>query len=100
MIEAGAFEEADVCLNIHPFGHSMKSGFTTALDSWVIDFYGKSAHAAGAPDKGRSALDAVEAFDYMMNLMREHVPSDSRIHYVITAGGKAPNVVPDFAQVV
>jgi len=62
-------------------------------------FYGLSAHAAGAPEKGRSALDAAEAFNFMVNMMREHVPSDSRIHYVITQGGKAPNVVPDFAEV-
>ncbi|MEH6407986.1 MAG: peptidase dimerization domain-containing protein, partial [Leeuwenhoekiella sp.] len=56
-------------------------------------------HAAAAPEKGRSALDAVEAMDYMVNMMREHVPMESRIHYVITDGGKAPNVVPDFAEV-
>ena len=58
-----------------------------------------SAHASNAPDKARSALDGVEAFDYMVNLMREHVPQQTRIHYVITNGGLAPNVVPDFAEV-
>jgi aminobenzoyl-glutamate utilization protein B len=63
-------------------------------------FHGKAAHASGAPEQGRSALDAVEAFDYMMNMMREHVPQTSRIHYIITNGGKAPNVVPDLAQVL
>ena len=52
-----------------------------------------------SPEQGRSALDAVEAMDNMVNLMREHVPQESRIHYVITSGGKAPNVVPDFAEV-
>jgi aminobenzoyl-glutamate utilization protein B len=52
-----------------------------------------------APEKGRSALDGVEAMDMMVNMMREHIPSDARIHYVITNGGKAPNVVPDFAEV-
>lgn len=52
-----------------------------------------------APEKARSALDAVEAFNFMVNLMREHVPQETRIHYVITAGGHAPNVVPDFAEV-
>ena len=63
-------------------------------------FHGRSAHASGAPDEGRSALDAVEAFDYMMNLMREHVPQTARIHYVITDGGRAPNIVPDRAEVL
>src|SRR5690606_13415901 len=55
-------------------------------------------HAAGAPDKGRSSLDAVEAMNHMVNLMREHIPSDNLIHYVISHGGEAPNVVPDFAE--
>jgi aminobenzoyl-glutamate utilization protein B len=62
-------------------------------------FHGLSAHAAMAPDKGRSALDGVESMDYMVNMMREHIPQETRIHYVITNGGKAPNVVPDFAEV-
>jgi aminobenzoyl-glutamate utilization protein B len=62
-------------------------------------FYGISAHAASSPERGRSALDAVEAMDNMVNMMREHVPQETRIHYVITNGGKAPNVVPDFAEV-
>ena len=62
-------------------------------------FYGYSAHAAGAPEKGRSALDGVEAMNHMVNLMREHIPEDGRIHYIITRGGNAPNVVPDFAEV-
>jgi aminobenzoyl-glutamate utilization protein B len=62
-------------------------------------FRGLSAHAAAAPERGRSALDGVEAMDHMVNMLREHVDSDARIHYVITNGGKAPNVVPDFAEV-
>jgi aminobenzoyl-glutamate utilization protein B len=52
-----------------------------------------------SPEKGRSALDAVEGMDYMVNMMREHVPQETRIHHVITNGGKAPNVVPEFAEV-
>jgi aminobenzoyl-glutamate utilization protein B len=62
-------------------------------------FKGTSAHAAASPQNGRSALDAVEAMNFMANLMREHIPSDTRMHYIITNGGKAPNVVPDFAEV-
>ena len=57
-----------------------------------------AAHAAAAPDRGRSALDGVEAMNYMVNMMREHVPQETRIHYIITRGGGAPNVVPDFAE--
>jgi aminobenzoyl-glutamate utilization protein B len=62
-------------------------------------FRGVSAHASASPHRGRSALDGVEAMDAMVNMMREHIPSDARIHYVITNGGNAPNVVPDFAEV-
>src|SRR5690606_7841521 len=62
-------------------------------------FRGRSAHAAGAPEQGRSALDGVEAMNMMVNMMREHTTMDSRIHYVITEGGTAPNVIPDFAEV-
>ncbi|MFY8004190.1 MAG: amidohydrolase [Chitinophagaceae bacterium] len=53
----------------------------------------------GDAQRGRSALDGVEGMNYLVNMMREHIPSDARIHYVITNGGKAPNVVPDFAEV-
>ena len=59
----------------------------------------RAAHAASAPDRGRSALDGVEAMNYMVNLMREHVPQTARLHYVITDGGDAPNIVPETAQV-
>jgi aminobenzoyl-glutamate utilization protein B len=52
-----------------------------------------------APERGRSALDAGEAMDYMVNMMREHLPQDARVHYVITHGGAAPNIVPEFAEV-
>jgi aminobenzoyl-glutamate utilization protein B len=62
-------------------------------------FYGISAHAAVAPERGRSALDGVESMNYMVNMMREHTVQETRIHYVITDGGKAPNVIPDFAEV-
>ena len=73
---------------------------TSALanKSAKFKFYGISAHAAAQPEQGRSALDAVEAMDNMVNMMREHVPQETRIHYIITSGGKAPNVVPDFAE--
>jgi aminobenzoyl-glutamate utilization protein B len=61
-------------------------------------FHGKSAHAAAAPEEGRSALDAVDVMSYAAELLREHTPDLTRIHHVITAGGLAPNVVPDFAE--
>jgi aminobenzoyl-glutamate utilization protein B len=100
MVRAGLFNDVDAVLHWHPSdSNSASAGSSLANISAKFRFYGTAAHAAAAPDRGRSALDGVEAMDYMVNLMREHVPSDARIHYVITQGGKAPNVVPDFAEV-
>jgi len=100
MVRAGLFNDVDIVIHWHPASENQVT-MTSALanKSAKFRFYGLSAHAAAAPDKGRSALDGVEAMDYMVNMMREHVPQETRIHYVITSGGKAPNVVPDFAEV-
>lgn len=100
MVREGVFKDSDVVLHWHPGDrNSANPASSLANISAKFRFYGIAAHAAGAPEKGRSALDAVEAMDYMVNMMREHVPSDTRIHYVITRGGEAPNVVPAFAEV-
>jgi aminobenzoyl-glutamate utilization protein B len=96
MVRAGLFDDVDAVLAWHPADRN-DPGVPTSLAALAADFtfHGVAAHASVAPDKGRSALDGLEAFDHMVNLMREHVPSDARIHYVITNGGKAPNIVPD-----
>ena len=100
MVRAGLFDDVDIALHWHASGRNSAAARTTLANrSAKFRFYGVSAHAAGAPEKARSALDGVEAFNNMINLMREHVPQQSRIHYVITKGGEAPNVVPDFAEV-
>ena len=100
MTRAGLFDDLDVALHWHP-GDRNDASASAALanKSAKFRFHGVSAHAAGAPEKGRSALDGVEAMNAMVNMMREHIPEQARIHYVITDGGKAPNVVPDFAEV-
>jgi aminobenzoyl-glutamate utilization protein B len=99
MVRAGLFNDVDTVLHWHPSDVN-SAGLDKALANRnaKFRFHGISAHASGAPERGRSALDGVEAMDYMVNMMREHVPSDARIHYVITSGGSAPNVVPDFAE--
>ncbi len=100
MVREGLFNDVDVALHWHPDEHNTVTYTSSlAIKTAKFRFYGISAHASAAPDKGRSALDAVEAMDYMVNMMREHIPQESRIHYVITNGGKAPNVVPDLAEV-
>lgn len=100
MVRAGLFKNVDVVLHWHP-GSENSVTMTSALanSSAKFRFYGISAHAAASPQRGRSALDGVESMNYMVNMMREHIPQETRIHYVITNGGKAPNVVPDFAEV-
>ena len=100
MVRAGLFDDADVVLTWHAGDRNDASpGSNLAVKSAKFRFRGISSHAAAAPDRGRSALDGVESMDYMTNLLREHVPQETRIHYVITAGGQAPNVIPDFAEV-
>ncbi|TKD57483.1 amidohydrolase [Flavobacterium sp. ASW18X] len=100
MVRSGVFDDVDIALHWHPGAQNAASaGAALANKSAKFRFYGVSAHAAGAPERGRSALDGVEAMNVMVNMMREHIPQDARIHYVITDGGKAPNVVPDFAEV-
>ena len=100
MVRAGLFDDLDAALHWHPgSSNNANPGAALANKSAKFRFHGISAHAASAPERGRSALDGVEAMNVMVNMMREHIPEDARIHYVITEGGKAPNVVPDFAEV-
>jgi len=100
MIEAGLFKDCSAVLHWHP-SSSNSAGDRSTLARMAVKFrfHGQSAHAAGAPDQGRSALDAVELTNHAAQLLREHTPDSTRIHHVITAGGNAPNVVPDFAEV-
>ncbi|HLF47359.1 MAG TPA: amidohydrolase [Chitinophagaceae bacterium] len=100
MTRDGLFKDVDVVIHWHA-GDKNSITMTSALanKSAKFRFRGFSAHASASPEKGRSALDAVEAMNNMVNMMREHIPQETRIHYVITSGGKAPNIVPDFAEV-
>lgn len=100
MVRAGLFNDLDAAIIWHPAdSNAVTMTSYIANISAKFRFHGLSSHASSFPERGRSALDAVESMDYMVNMMREHIPSDTRIHYVITNGGKAPNVVPDFAEV-
>lgn len=101
LVRAGLFDDVDITLHWHPSSSNSVAPKATSLSnkSGKFRFYGEPSHAAAAPERGRSALDAVEAMNMMVNMMREHVPQETRIHYVITKGGDAPNVVPGFAEV-
>jgi aminobenzoyl-glutamate utilization protein B len=101
MVRAGAFSDVDIAISWHP---SSFSGVMepASLANTRIDFAftGRASHAAAAPHLGRSALDAVELMNVGVNYMREHMPSDARVHYaMLDAGGIAPNVVQAFAKV-
>ena len=100
MVRDGVFSDVDAVIAWHPGDDNSVTGERSMANiSGKFRFHGVSAHAAAAPERGRSALDAVEAMDFMTNYLREHIPDGSRIHYIITDGGKAPNVVPDEAEV-
>ncbi len=100
MVRDGVFNDVDAVIAWHPGDENAVTGNRSMANiSGKFRFHGLSAHAAAAPERGRSALDAVEVMDVMTNYLREHIPDGSRIHYVITNGGKAPNVVPDEAEV-
>ena len=100
MIREGLFDDVDIALTWHPGNFNMLNLMTSlAVNSVVFKFHGRTAHAAGDPQNGRSALDAVELMNIGANFMREHMISDARLHYVITHGGDAPNVVPAEAEV-
>ncbi|GAB3571602.1 M20 family metallopeptidase [Spirosoma luteolum] len=100
MVREGLFNGVDVVLHWHPGSqNAADAGTSLANKNAKFRFRGIAAHAAASPERGRSALDGVEAMDFMVNMMREHIPQDTRIHYVITKGGEAPNVVPAFAEV-
>tara|TARA_X000001036_G_scaffold111450_1_gene104414 strand:+ start:62 stop:1489 length:1428 start_codon:yes stop_codon:yes gene_type:complete len=100
MVREGLFDDVDVVLHWHPDDtNSANSRTSNSNKSAKFTFNGISSHAAGAPEQGRSALDGVESMNMMVNMLREHISQESRIHYVITKGGLAPNVVPDLAEV-
>ena len=100
MVRDGLFADVDATLHWHPSdGNSAAQSVSLANISGKFRFAGASAHASAAPSRGRSALDGVEIMNVAVNYLREHIPDGTRIHYVVTDGGAAPNVVPDKAEV-
>lgn len=99
MARAGVFKDVDTVISWHPAdsnGASKQSSL--AIISAKFKFYGKPAHAAAAPEVGRSALDGVMVMANAVEFLREHVPESTRIHYIVSNGGSAPNVVPEYAE--
>ncbi|MBO3802557.1 MAG: amidohydrolase [Candidatus Brockarchaeota archaeon] len=99
MVKDGYFDGVDAVIGHHP--NTMNAATLRsclAMNSAKFHFRGKSSHAGGSPEQGRSALDAVELMNVGVNYMREHVIQDARIHYVIERGGDQPNIVPEYAR--
>jgi len=100
MVRAGLFSDCDAVLAWHPADYNAASLQSNMANiSAKIRFKGVAAHAALKPEDGRSALDALMVATHAIELLREHVPDSTRIHYVITHGGSAPNIVPDFSEI-
>lgn len=99
MVRDGVFDGVDAVLSHHPSDMNC-AGLASSNANNVVKFhfYGVAAHAAGSPDQGRSATDAVELMDVGVNFLREHIVQEARIHYVIENGGTQPNVVPAYAR--
>lgn len=97
-VENHEFDKVDIAMMAHPGNEYAKSGSSLALEPVQFEFFGKTAHAAAAPEKGINALDAAIQTFNGINALRQHIRSDSRVHGVIINGGKAANVVPDYAK--
>ncbi len=98
MADKGAFDKVDFAICTHPSVTYYKSGTSLVLEALQFSFHGQTAHAAAEPEKGINALDAVIMTFNAINALREHVLPSSRIHGIITDGGKAANIVPDYAE--
>ncbi|MEC0265918.1 M20 family metallopeptidase [Paenibacillus anseongense] len=97
MAEAGLFRDVDIALMAHPYYTYEKSGESLAMDAIQYEFFGRPAHAAAQPYEGVNALDAVLQLFNSINALRQQMKSDARIHGIISEGGKAPNIIPDYA---
>ncbi|AQQ54403.1 M20 family metallopeptidase [Planococcus lenghuensis] len=94
----GLLSGIDAALMIHPSGKSAITGPSLAVDPLDFHFYGRPAHAAAAPEQGINALDAVIQLFNGVNALRQQLPSDARVHGIITHGGDAPNIIPEYAS--
>ncbi len=97
-VREGFFNDVDVALCVHPADQHRLTSAALANDPVDIEFFGRAAHASGSPEKGINALDAVIQVYNAINALRQHLPVDVRIHGVITQGGVAANIVPDYAK--
>ncbi len=96
MVEAGVFDDVDVAMMVHPSTRTMSRRTSLACYELKMEFFGQAAHAAGSPDKGINALDACILTYNNISALRQQLADDIRIHGIITHGGSAPNIIPDY----
>jgi amidohydrolase len=97
LAEAGVFDEMDAAMMFHPGQLNLPGKDMLGRIKFKMEFFGRTAHASGTPDQGINALDAMITAYTSLNAIRQHLRPDGRIHGVITHGGDAPNVIPDYA---
>ena len=97
LAEAGIFDEMDVAMMFHPGQLNIPGKDMLGRIKFKMEFIGRSAHASGSPDRGINALDAMVSAYSSINAIRQHLRPDGRIHGIITHGGDAPNIIPDYA---
>ena len=98
MVEQGIFNQYDMALMVHLYNENLITPKLLALDSYLYTFHGKSAHASAAPWDGVNALNAVQLMFHGIDMLRQHVTPDVRMHGVYRNGGEAPNIVPEEAS--
>lgn len=98
MVEAGVFEGVDVAMMIHPSNQNLIGRLSLTAYPVRIEFFGRAAHAAGSPDQGINALSALLQTFSSIDALRLHLRDDARVHGIITEGGQAANIIPDYAE--
>ena len=98
MVDAGVFDDVAAAMMIHPSGRNLLGRKALTAYGVTVEFFGKSAHAAAMPDEGINALDAILLTFAGINALRQHLRDDARIHGIISHGGDAPNIIPDYTQ--
>jgi amidohydrolase len=96
MAEAGIFDDTDVAMMVHPSTRTMTRRNSLACYDLTMEFFGQAAHAAASPDKGINALDACVLAYNNISVLRQQLTYDVRIHGIITHGGSASNIIPDY----
>jgi amidohydrolase len=97
LADAGVFDDMDTAMMFHPGHQNIPAKDMLGRIKFKVEFFGRTAHASGSPDRGINALDAMVSAYTSINAIRQHLKPDGRIHGIITHGGDAPNIIPDYA---